>query len=476
VLLALIYFPVFSHLDTLSVRQYDEARNAMNAYEMHKNGNYIVTHFEGKPDMWNSKPPLLNWCQVAFMKVIGVNELAVRLPSAIATLLICILLLWFSKNYLNNEWLGIIAVLVLITSKGFISIHASRTGDYDTLQTLFTTLGGLLSYWYCEKQKTKHLYLFFICFALAVLTKSISGLLFIPAILIYSIFRRQFIPLLKSKHFYLGLTSFLILVLGYYLLREMQNPGFIAAVQENELGGRYLEVLDQHQQPFFFYLQNILDYRFKWWIFLLPFGLITGLISKNQRVKNLTVFSGLMVLVLLLVISSSQTKLAWYDVPMYPFFALLVATFVSFLFNALKKLKWLKNPILASLIPLIFLAALTFWPYKKILKKTVKPKEEAWIAEFYQISYFLKDAIKGKHDLNGQFVIFDKYHPHVLFYLAMLNEQGVNVSNTNWKELKPNSLVVVHQVHLQDYIEENYTYELALEKGKIKKYKILTRK
>ena len=97
ILLALlIYMPIFGHLDTLPIRIWDESRSAMNAYEMFHDKDYIVTHFEGKPDMWNTKPPLLIWAQVFFMKLIGVNELSVRLPSAIAAFLTCIVILFSS--------------------------------------------------------------------------------------------------------------------------------------------------------------------------------------------------------------------------------------------------------------------------------------------------------------------------------------------------------------------------------------------
>src|SRR5690606_31525207 len=127
----LIYLPLFEFLDSLTIQIWDEARLAINAYEMLNNGNFIVTYFEGEPDMWNTKPPLLIWFQVLFMKILGVNELAVRLPSAIAALFTCITLLVFSLKYFKRFWFGFIVVFILVTSSGYVNIHASRTGDYD---------------------------------------------------------------------------------------------------------------------------------------------------------------------------------------------------------------------------------------------------------------------------------------------------------------------------------------------------------
>jgi len=64
--LSLVYFPIFLHLDILPLRMWDEARYAINAYEMNQNGNFIVTHYQGQPDMWNTKPPLMIWFQALF--------------------------------------------------------------------------------------------------------------------------------------------------------------------------------------------------------------------------------------------------------------------------------------------------------------------------------------------------------------------------------------------------------------------------
>ena len=96
------------------------------------------------------------------MKIIGVNELAIRLPSAFAALFTCFTLLFFSIRYIKSFWFGFIAVIILITSNGYIGDHSSRTGDYDALLTLFITLSSLFFYIYIEYKKEKHLYLFFI--------------------------------------------------------------------------------------------------------------------------------------------------------------------------------------------------------------------------------------------------------------------------------------------------------------------------
>lgn len=472
VLAALLFTPVFSHLDTLPIRIFDEARNAVNAYEMFHDHNYIVTHFEGKPDMWNTKPPLLIWTQVAFMKVLGVNELSVRLPSALAALLTCALLLVFSLRYFKSFWFGFIAILVLITSQGYIHVHAARTGDYDAMLTLFTTLSGLFFFAFTETKKHKHLYLFFLFTALAVLTKSVEGLLFLPAILIYSIIRKQFIPLLKSKQFYIGLFFFLVLVAGYYLLRETQNPGYLAAVRENELGGRYLSVIENHKQGFWFYYKRLFHFGIPEWYLFVPLGLVTGFAIKDKKINRITLFSSLMAITFFLIISAAQTKLEWYDVPMYPFLAIIASVFIYFIFNLLQDFKWINERLAVNVTPFLFLFLITITPYQKIVNKTFSPKENSWDVKKYRISDYLQDAVRGKYNLNNEFVLYKGYRAQILFYLDVLHDEGVHTTFKNWKKLDPGNVVIASQDKIQEYVENHYDYKIINRYWNVITYKI----
>jgi len=298
-----IAIPFFWGLDTLPIQTWDESRNAINAVEMNKSNNFIVTFFEGQPDMWNTKPPLLIWLQVLFLKIIGINEWAIRLPSAIASFFTCLTLFVFSVKILKSKWKGVFIVLILVTIEGFIGFHASRTGDFDALLTFFTTAAALFFYCYVELKKTKYLYLFFIATAMAVLSKSIVGLLFFPSFVIYLFIKNEFVPLIKNKHLYFSLLLFVIISLPYYLVREAHNNGYIKAVYENELGGRFLKTIEQHEQGFFFYIKNVINIRLKVWFLFLPLAIITGLTSKVEIIKSISIFSTTLSFGFLLIIS-----------------------------------------------------------------------------------------------------------------------------------------------------------------------------
>lgn len=471
-LAAIIYTPIFAHLDALPIRIWDEARLAINAYEMSENGNLIVTYFDGLPDMWNTKPPLLIWIQAFFIKIFGFNELAVRLPSAIAALFTCVVIMVFSEKYLKSFWFGFITVVVLVTSQGYIHDHATRTGDYDSLLALFTTISGLLFFVYCERQNKKHLYLFFIFTALAVLTKSVTGLLFVPAMFIYSILSKQLIPLLKSKHFYYGIGVFLLLVLGYYFLREIFNPGYLAAVQNNELGGRYLEVVENHKHEFAYYYNNFLKYKLTGWNLLIPLGLVVGLATKDSKIRRLTIFSTLMITTFFLIISTSQTKLAWYDVPLYPFIAILVAVFIYFVFEILRNSNPINEKLTVNVLPYLFLFVIAIGPYQTIFEKTNGAKEMESEIAFYELSQYMKDAVKGRHDVNNKHVLLDGYNAHIWFYIINLNNKDIQTSFKDWTKLAPEDVVFTHQGHLKEFVEGHYNFEIIDVYGNIVTYKI----
>src|ERR1700694_1044195 len=123
-LLALLAFSFFTRLSALPVRIWDEARNANNALEMYLNDHWQIPFYEGRPDMWNTKPPLLIWLQVLDLHLFGINEVSIRLPSALAAVLTGLLLWWFVNRQLRKPWAGFLAGAVLATTHAYVFNHA----------------------------------------------------------------------------------------------------------------------------------------------------------------------------------------------------------------------------------------------------------------------------------------------------------------------------------------------------------------
>ena len=420
----IVYFPLFLDLDALPLALYDESRRAVNAIEMLQQGNFIVTYFEGKPDMWGTKPPLLIYLQAICLKVFGFNELAIRLPSALAGLATVGVLIYYAWKHFNNKAWGIFASLVLVTSSGFISSHVTRTGDYDALLSLFTTIYTLcfFEYMYCSNRKAgkRLLILTAVFVSLAVLTKSIAGLLFLPGLFIFALATGKLKKIMTDRRAYLALSGIIFFVGSYYFIREQLNPGFLQAVADNELGGRYLDTLEYHKHEFSWYFQALLRKDFLPWIFVLPFSLFLSF-GKSKKIKLLSLYLFTCVLSFLLIISFSATKLHWYDAPVYPLASLLVSLGIYYLFEKIQNKIQTTKLFLSFVFPVLFCLAIFGWPYKNIIDKVDQQEIFAQYEAYGSFMERIKEYDRYKIGFQG-------YNAHVLFYVHAYNERGSDIT------------------------------------------------
>lgn len=333
-LLLLTVVPLVYGMYHEPIHLWDESRIAVNAAEMALNRNWLVTHFEGQPDLWNTKPPLLIWLQALCIRLLGFTELAIRLPILAAVIATVSLLYWFSVRVLRSVPAGLFAGLVLLTSGGYFRVHVARSGDYDGLLVLWELLLVVGFFRYLELKKSRDWWLFTAALICAVLTKGVAGLLGLPGLAVYVLWQGKLGELFTDKKLYASIGLFVLLIGGYYAAHEWATPGYWQAVQENELGGRYTTPLNNLGGPWNFYLQYLKMRHFVPWIgFLLPAALLAWLqpdMRQRRAVGLLLLFSGSW----LAVISSATTKMAWYEAPVYPALALIVGLGLAWIWQA----------------------------------------------------------------------------------------------------------------------------------------------
>ncbi len=473
ILFILVVIPVFGYLNYLPIRLWDESRIAINAMEMYWNNNFIVTHYMGKADLWNTKPPMLIWLQVTSMHLFGLNEFALRLPSAIANFFILVLIIIFSEKYLKNIWIAPLWVLVFISSQGLVNIHSSRTADYDTLLSFVNFVYLISFYLYIENKNKRYLYYTFVFITLSFLTKGIAGLMFLPSLLLYILYKKEFFNILKNKHFYIGILMFLFIGIGYYLIRELNSSGYIKAVFSNEVGGRFMQVTENHNESFWFYFNDLINNRFINLYLFIPFGIIIAFFTKNKSIKQFSIFLLFSIIPFLLIISIAKTKLAWYNMPTRS----LLSFFVAFSLYSISKFiydyKILKNKkILSISIIILFIVIVLKKPYTGIIKNTYKPVEYAWDINKFAISYFLRDAVNNKIDLNNTAYLNTEYNPQNLFYIKILQKKGVNIKVININDIKYVDKIIIPKSTDLKIIEGKYLLSPILEKYNITLYNI----
>ncbi len=459
----LVLLPVWLRLTALPIQLWDESRLAMNALEMYSDGDWITTHFRGLPDMWNTKPPLLIWLQVVSFRLFGINEFALRLPSALAGTATCMLLYSFLHRATKNVLLAALSVLILVTSYGFIKYHHSpRTGDYDALLTLYTTAYSLSFYRFIEEEKGKHLITAIVCVTLAVLVKGVAGLFFLPGLLLYALYRRKLTAIFKSPLFYAGIAVFVVFAGGYYWLREAHNPGYLQAVMSNELGGRMFNHLDatekRARQPFYYYdLITTLDFRF-WYLFL-PFGAALGLFTKDLVLRRIVVLSLTLCVTFFAVIALASNKHDWYDMPMYPFLSVLAATGICLFTTILLKSKAWDGILTRNALPLVF-GAVALTAYLHILTDCLKPDPGEWAIENTSACRYLKAIYHGNEqppaDRNIVVAMNDEYQANVEWYAKVLARKNIYLKLQRYEALEPAKFVVVYNDKLFWRLEADY--------------------
>ncbi len=455
------FIPLFYNLGGPVMNLWDESRRAVNSYEMLESGNLIVTRFNGEPEMWGTKPPLLIWAQTLSMKLFGVNEWALRFPSALAGLLLGFLLVWFAGYFLKSHMLGLITILILYTSGGYVSAHSVRTADFDAILVLFTTASSLMLFLGTEthdsKMKKRFIMGFFILLTLAALTKGIAAFIMGPAYLFYLIYRKELLPWLRNRNFWTGMAVLFLIFGGFYFLRNLLNPGYFRAVLENEVTGRYMEGLEENKEPFSFYFRLLYQLRFQNWYFLLPLGLLFGYLSKDTKLKRLLTYLILLSVIYLGVISMSETKLQWYDLPVFPFISMISAVFFYMLFKVIRTSELLKYENLKSIIPVLILLFFFASPYLDIYEQNSSDYLPFQDRKTHAISHFLRDVEKGKENMPASAtILYQGEFQHFLFYVYKLRDKDYDIMLQEKHSLNAGKNYLVYQEELTEKLKNCY--------------------
>lgn len=464
------YFSLFYRLSSHPVVMWDESRLACNAAEMLRNGNWLVTHFADRPDLWNTKPPLLVWLQAVLFLLMGPTELALRLPSALAAVGTVALLAWFCHRVLRAPLLGLCGALVLLSCSGYIDRHVTRTGDYDTLLVFFTTWYALSFFRYLEDGSRSALYQAGAGVALAVLTKGVAGVIPLPGLLLYCGLAGRLPWLVRQGRAYVVLAGVVAVVAAYYVGREIALPGYWAAVQENELGGRLLGDKSFHTETTWtWYLDMLIHDELLPWLYLMPLGVVALLAREAPPVyRRFLLLLVVFVVVFLAIISSAVTKYYWYEAPIYPFCCLLAGAGVALLGEAL--VLRLSSQRLRPWALLLLLGCLLVAPLTFIGKET----EQYYTGRFADPDLLFGRYLRHQHENFGQLEKYDllsgiDYNATMEFYrsAAMLTYGHEVRARYPWdlKSFQPRDVVVVCNPATRAQLDSTYVTQLLYEES-----------
>lgn len=339
IFLILFTFLYFFKVGDFGLIDVDEPRYAEASREMVESGNYITPYFNYK--VRYDKPVLIYWFQAFSYKVFGINELAARMPSVLAALL-CLSMLYIFLSTTISEVVGLIGVLVLMTS--FLFIFLSRFSTPDMILTSFISssifaffLGyknivDSAKYFKDQIKKFEPWYLIaFLFVGLGLLAKGPVAIV-IPGMVLFPFFWwiRKLQYFLKNFSFWIGsILLFIVSAPWYIAVHVATNGDFTKEFFGLHNFSRFTSVVSGHDASPVFFIPVVLIGFLPWSMFLIQamiYSFQKGITRVEDYIKNQAILISLWwFLIVFIFFSASQTKLVSYVLPLSPAFASLIA-------------------------------------------------------------------------------------------------------------------------------------------------------
>jgi 4-amino-4-deoxy-L-arabinose transferase-like glycosyltransferase len=213
VLLLLFFLGFFAHLGNMPLFDADEGSYSEVSREMLVDQDFTSVLLNDMP--FFHKPPLFFWAQAASINILGLNEFALRLPSAIAALLWAASIFLFTRRCYDTRTAWHAA---LFMGASLLVTIVGRTATPEALLNLFLTLTLLNIYSFYRTGNRRYIYWSFMFTALGVLTKgSIAILLPVGISLIFFGMQKRWKDLLLLFFNPVGLVVFGLIVIPWYL-------------------------------------------------------------------------------------------------------------------------------------------------------------------------------------------------------------------------------------------------------------------
>ncbi len=309
----------------------DEPRYAQVAREMLERRDWITPTLGGHA--WLEKPPLYYWQAMLAYSVLGVTDVAARMPAAIdATLLVIAVYLFFRRFRPGVE---IDAALITASCSGVIGFAHAASMDI-ALAATFSM--GMLAWWAWRESDTRtYLALFYICMALGMLAKGpVAPFLAAAVIVVFAAMVREF-RLITKTLWLPGILLFCAIVLPWYVAVQMRNPQFFREFILQHNLARFSSDLYHHRQPFWYYLPVTALALVPWTVFVIPAFIQPLRVWWKERKSvsaeldlnlQFNLFACCWLVVPIAFFSISQSKLPGYILPAIPAGAVLLADYL----------------------------------------------------------------------------------------------------------------------------------------------------
>ncbi len=335
------------HLGSTGLVDETEPLFAEAARQMTVTGDWVTPYFNGETRF--DKPPLIYWLMAIAYQLFGVNEWAVRLPSAIGAIALMFFAFYTLLTTQPTQFRYKQVVLPLLGA-ALIALNPqtivwARTGVSDMLLTScigISLLSFFLGYTFKDnitKKSWEAPFWYLVCYvflALSVLTKGPVGIV-LPGLIIitFLLYTGNLTKVIKEMEIIKGVIIFMVMTLPWYILVIRQHGwDYINSFFGYHNFERFTEVVNGHGAPWYFYFLVVLVGFIPWSIYL-PIAILRVKFwhrswwCQQPRGSQLSLFAFFWFSGIFIFFTIAVTKLPSYTLPLLPASAILVALFWS---------------------------------------------------------------------------------------------------------------------------------------------------
>jgi 4-amino-4-deoxy-L-arabinose transferase-like glycosyltransferase len=410
VLVAAAGFLTFYQLGNMSLHPWDEAWYATISRNLVQSHNLLELRYNQAP-FWDH-PPLGFYLTAISYQLFGVNEFAARAPQA-ALAVMTIVVAYLAGTKLRNRWVGVIAALIILSSRWFI--FRARSGNLDIL--LLST--QLTFFWLAFTTRFhRRLWLPAIAFGLAMLSKTTISITLAPMLLLAWYERLRLKPLRRQEVIVTAGALITLLVPWYGYNAIVYGPKFLIrtifeiGLRKGSASGVSALTLTQT----LLYMHSAVH---RWYsLFLLSLGAGAGLwltaVVRKKWTKTRTLTWVLLYLFLVgfPYLLSAQTEI-WHLIPLIAPMALLIALVGSMVIEIIASWlkQWLTKKTAAVVGHLLFLSM--------VLVITLTSLRAYW-KEFINLPPAISEPAQLSQEISNKnlplFLTNDAFAPTVVFY------------------------------------------------------------
>lgn len=350
-----LLFILFHNLGNNAIADWDEARHGINAFEMLKSNNWIISTYQYEPDLWNLKPPFSYYLIALSYKLFGFSAFSLRIYSVISIILVFIISLLIMYRFSNKLSIFVFCVTFISFADFFIG-HCGRTGDADALFLLLylISMSGLA----ISKRRTWGLYIFGIGFSLAFLTKSFHAAPIMLIGIAYIILSKLYKQLKLKDYIITFITSALPIVIWAVVRYINDGMAFLGIMFGVDVTDRMATGASKGGS-YFGFIKTLLTNRPTQVIIavLLLCYIIQFIVKKSIKIgiANFQLLLYVWFFVTLIFFSLTRTIEFWYYIPTFLCLILLVSITINDTILLLKQ-NGIKSHILLSIFSFCFIA------------------------------------------------------------------------------------------------------------------------